>query len=229
MREEYFSTINIENVSLPGGSPLTGLEIIGRASKRKPHIIAIEINILSRGIDDALVRRYENARPVDALRPLRALAASFQLKPAPRHKLNDAERIALLQSAPAPIIPAYQKLAEEAIPEYNKLSYDAVIRRDAATLKTLVDKLQAEGVKVFLFEMPVSPDVARTRYFETMRHEISLLFNSNDILRLDCKPTDLHFPDGQHADERSSLIVSAALERALATKIAYVAGSRSTQ
>lgn len=158
LKEEYFVHTNIGNVALAGGSPLTGLEIIERATKRKPQIIAIETNILSRGVDDALVERYRfSARPIEMLRPFRTLAASlFESKPAVPHPLNAAERNALLRSSPAPMLPVYQKIAADAVVEFNRPLYDDIIRRDAATLKTLVAKLKtlvakltAEGVKVY--------------------------------------------------------------------------------
>lgn len=220
LREEYFSVINIENVALPGGSPLTGLEIIERATKRKPRVIVVETNILSRGVDDALVKRYEGTgRPIDHLRPLRALAAYFLSVPLRPAKMEESARAALLRSKPAPVAPALQKIALETVPEFNKPTYDSIIRRDAATLKVLVDRLRAHGVQVHLFEMPVSPQHGATRYYETMRSEINRLFSRDDILRLDYGPANLHWNDGSHLDERSALIVSGALERVLTTRI----------
>jgi hypothetical protein len=225
LKEEYFSHLDIENVSIPGGSPLTGLEIIVREAKRKPRIVLAETNILSRGVDNALIDRYES-HSVEILRPLRAIAASLQAKPVLPHQLNDSERDAILRSAPRPIVPAYQKIAAETVPEFNKPSYDAVIRRDAAMLKALVEKVQADGVKVYLFEMPVSPNIARTRYYETVHSEVSRLFRPVDMLHLDYKLADLHWDDGEHLDERSSLIVSGTLEHAIATKIDSIGEDR---
>jgi hypothetical protein len=224
LKEEYFSHINVENVALPGGSPLTGLEIIQRSTKRKPRIIAIETNILSRGVDGALAKRYEGStRPIEVLRPLRTLTALFQPKLALAHRLNSTERETLLRSAPAPMIAAYQKIAAEAVPEYNKPIYDTIIRRDAETLKTLVNKLQAEGVQVYLFEMPVSPEHSQTRLYDTTRSEIFRLFPPEDMLHLDYKLADLHWNDGSHLDERSALIVAGTLENVIAKKIESLA------
>lgn len=56
MKEEYFFNVDVGNVALPGGSPLTGLQIIDRATKRKPAVIVVETNVLSRGVDDPLVK-----------------------------------------------------------------------------------------------------------------------------------------------------------------------------
>jgi hypothetical protein len=220
LKEEYFRHPDIENVAIPGGSPLTGLEIIERATKRKPEIIAVETNILSRGVDAALVARYQHpAIPATALRPFRTFAASLEPKRMPPHPLEAAERNAILRSSPAPMLPVIQKIETDAVVEFDKPVYDAVIRRDAATLKTLVDKLTAEGVQVYLFELPMSPEIAHTRFFETARLQIARLFDPQKILPLPCDADDLHWGDGSHLDERSALIVADALEQALISKL----------
>lgn len=115
--------------------------------------------------------------------------------------------------------PHYQNLAAEAVSEYNKLIYDTLIQRDTALLKRLVDNLEQGGVKVYLFEMPVSPEITRTRFCHTTRSEIASLFSPDHTLLLDYKIADLYWPDGQHLDNRSALIVTGALERAVTDRI----------
>ncbi|MDI3563560.1 hypothetical protein [Bradyrhizobium sp. Arg816] len=220
LKEEYFSHINIENLAIPGGSPLTGLEIVERAIKRKPRIIVVEINILSRGVDSDLVARYRGTTlPAEMLRPVRAFAAFLQPKPPAIQKMDMLTREAILHSEPIPTASALQKIWIETVPEYNKPIYDAVIKQDATTLESLVNKLRANRVTVYLFEMPVSPEHSHTRYYRTMREEISRRFQPDDMLQLKYALSELHWSDGSHLDERSALIVSDALENAIAKKL----------
>ena len=69
--EGYFST-RLRNVSIGGGSPLTGLAIIASYPK-VPRVIVVETNILSRPLDAAFVEKFGNndAEPFAWFRPYR--------------------------------------------------------------------------------------------------------------------------------------------------------------
>ena len=56
LKEEYFATPGVRNLALAGGSPLTGLEIVAN-QPRLPGVILVEVNILNRATDAALVER----------------------------------------------------------------------------------------------------------------------------------------------------------------------------
>jgi hypothetical protein len=69
--EGYFST-RLRNVSIGGGSPLTGLAIIASYPK-VPNIIVVETNILSRPLDLPFVEKFgkNDAEPFAWFRPYR--------------------------------------------------------------------------------------------------------------------------------------------------------------
>jgi hypothetical protein len=225
LKQEYFQRTDIENVSLPGGSALTGLEIIDGANKHRPQVVAIETNVLSRATDDVLVERYrEFMIRSEALRPVRALAAALEPKPAPARLLNAVIRDEILNAAPAPAQAAGQRMLAEGVVEFNKATYDQIIRRNAATLKSLVEKARADGLTVYLFELPTSSALSKTRYSETVRSEIARLFTSSDVLNLEYKEDELRWDDGLHLDERSALIVADVVEQALAAKLSASLG-----
>jgi hypothetical protein len=146
------------------------------------------------------------------------LAAIFE-KSDPARSLNAGNRNEILNTAPARTPAAVQRMVADAVVDFNKKTYDDVIRKNAATLKSLVEKARAEGVTIYLFELPTSPAISHTRYSETVRSEIAKLFRSSDVLNLGYAENDLRWDDGLHLDERSALIVADALEQALIAKL----------
>jgi len=78
LKEEYFVTRGLRNLALAGGSPVTGLEIVAN-QPRLPQYILVEVNVLSRPTDTALVERYSRgeAEPL-FFRPVRAAVAAYE-------------------------------------------------------------------------------------------------------------------------------------------------------
>ena len=221
LKEEYFKRSDFENLALSGGSPLTGLTIIDRALKKKPVIVAVETNILSRAADDALIARYRySTQPVEPIQPIRTFAAIvFEKERQPRRLLNVEEREKILRSSPASLSKSYTQAVSDLVADFKLHPYDDGIRRHAEELKALTDDLRSKGVIVYLFQMPVSPEIERTRYVHNCRTAIARLFDPADRLDLDYGGADLHWVDGQHLDDKSALIVAGALERALVSKL----------
>jgi len=153
LKEEFFEHGNVRNVAIPGGSPLTGLAIIGAAPAVRPRVIAVETNILSRGIDDSLYQKFKNAkRSDDTLRPLRTLAAYYQGALDDALTLSETKRRSILER-PAVSSEVQQDIGT-ALGEWNNPSYDVTLLKDAKTLSALVKKLEDQGVTICFFEMP---------------------------------------------------------------------------
>ncbi len=70
LNEEYFDTPNPRVLGLAGGSPVTALEV-ALARDRLPHTILIEMNILNRGEDPALVQKFSEGGAATWPRPIR--------------------------------------------------------------------------------------------------------------------------------------------------------------
>ena len=229
LKEEYFDRNDIRNVALPGGSPLTDLAILADAAWKRPRVIAVETNILSRGVDEEMIREFHGfTGRTDALRPLRTLAALYQRKfgTAPP-TLDSAMRANILRLPPAQPL-ANEKIIAETIVEFDKPQYDDWIRKNAALLKTLADRLEAEGVRVYLFELPVVPEIEQTRFVRTTRMAVSDLFGSDRWLKLDYPAGELRYYDGAHLDERSAILIARALERAILSNMGQ-SGRQSAQ
>ncbi len=221
LKEQYFERGNVRNAAIPGGSPLTGLAVIAAAPALRPHVIAVETNILTRGIDNALFERFKNAkRQDDTLRPLRTLAAYYQSAQDEVLTFNQARRRSILERPPATY--NIEPGIATALVEWNSPYYDEVYWRDAKTLNSLVENLESQGVAIFFYEMPYSPILNQTRYTIMVRKALEQVFglNSNRWLNLEYPADEIRWTgDGVHLDERSALIFAAALENAISRKL----------
>ncbi len=217
LKEQYFEEGNVRNVALSGGSSLTGLAVIDAAQARRPRIIAVETNILTRGIDDNLFQKFKySGRADDMLRPLRTLAAFYQTRVFRDQPAFDAEKRRGVLSAPAV---AYDnaKSIKQILLEWNKPIYEDAITRDAKALKALIERLEASGITVYLYELPMAPAVDESGYVKTTRATLERVFGpvNNRWLRLVYPADELRWDDGAHLDDRSAIIISSSLEKAI--------------
>jgi hypothetical protein len=234
LREEFFHTLYIRNLALPGGSPLTGAAMIEAVGAVRPRFIAVETNTLSRGIDQAMVERVRtsNAQPARVpmnFRPLRTLAALYQRKLDDRQRFDRDDKSALLQEAALeevilrkPPAPEYNPLVLATIlAEWNNPDHDQIIRRNVAELKHIVETLETQGISVFFYELPLGPAFARSRYMTTGRSAMAEAFGYDHSrwLSLNYPSNEIRWTDGAHLDERSAIIMARSLERAIERKI----------
>jgi hypothetical protein len=220
LKEEFFERGNVRNAAIPGGSPLTGLAIIGAAPALRPRVIAVKTNILTRGIDDNLYQKFKNAkRSDDRLRPLRTLAAYYQSARDDVLTFTETKRRSILER-PAATSDMERGIAT-ALVEWNNPYYDETYLKDAKTLNSLVEKLEDQGVTIFFFEMPYTPALYQTRYTTMARKALEQVFglNNNRWLNLEYPTDEMRWTgDGAHLDERSALIFASALDRAIGKK-----------
>jgi hypothetical protein len=221
LKEQFFERGNVRNAALPGGSPLTGLAIIDASPALRPPVIAVETNVLNRGIDKDLFQKFRNARRRDdMLRPLRTLAAYYQSAQDDALTFDAARRRSILARPPA-TYDTEQGIANALI-EWNKPIYDNAMLNDATVLKSLAEKLEAEGVTIFFFEMPYPPKMDNTGYTVTARKILKQVFGdgNNRWLSLDYDASQLRWLDAAHLDDRSAIIFASALDSAIRKKMA---------
>jgi hypothetical protein len=221
LKEQFFERGNVRNAALPGGSSLTALAIIAASPALRPPVIAVETNVLSRGIDDGLFQKFRDARRRDdMLRPLRTLAAYYQSVQDDALTFDAARRQSILARPPA-TYDTERGIANAQI-EWNKPIYDNAMLNDATLLKSLAEKLEAQGVTIFFFEMPYPPKMDNTGYAVTARKILKQVFGdgNNRWLSLDYDASQLRWFDAAHLDERSAMIFSSALDNAIRKKMA---------
>jgi hypothetical protein len=220
LKEEFFEHGDVHNVALPGGSALTGLAAFEAASARRPRVIAVETNILSRGVDEDLLREIQTAKRFwKPVKPFRTIAALYQRMLYSETPLDRSWTEAVLKTPAATY--DITKYIGQTLSEWNKASYEPIILRDATTLKELVVKLEQRGVDVFLFELPMSPELDPSLYVKATRKSLERIFGPSDDrwLNLEYPAAELRWSDGAHLDERSAIIMASALERAIAIKL----------
>lgn len=217
LKEEYFSRKGVRNLALAGGSPVTGLEIVAK-QPRLPKVVLIETNPLSRPVDRALVERFAGRQHSDPfLRPVRTAIAAYETwnhaPPDPARARAAQER--LLKEPPSGF--DNRVYVARAVKEMNAEDPAAAVRENIILIKQLIAEIERRGARAFLVAIPFAPEIERTRAVTVTREIVRDAFPDRDAwLSMDAPPAELRWADGVHLDERSSLIVVRAIEKALA-------------
>jgi hypothetical protein len=216
LKESYFERRDIRNLGLGGGSPLTGLTVLAETTRKRPPIIAIETNIMLRGVDRELVREFHDVdQPVAAFAPLRSLLAFHQMRldgPAPAFDPKRCEDV--FHTPPSASLIGIDDTASVTA-AFDNPALDDQVRSDVATLKALVARLEAEGIKVYLYALPTLAALERTRYVRTARLALADAFDGARWLHLDYPAAEMRWDDSIHFNDRSAIILACALARAL--------------
>jgi hypothetical protein len=218
LKEEYFAAPRLRNLALAGGSPVTGLEIIAN-QPTLPGIILVEANVLSRPTDAALVERYSrgDTEPL-FFRPVRAAVAAYEQR---LHAPLTHQQAA----------PALRRLAGQPPREFdNRIYVDRALRQSSAEDPTdaaqfnakrigeLIRVVEQRGARVLLFELPYAEPIEGSRSPAITREIIHAAFpDAKRWLSIEVNRGELRWADGVHLDERSAVIVTQAMERALAS------------
>ena len=217
LKEEYFSTPNVRNLALAGGSPVTGLEIVANQT-HLPRVILVEMNILSRATDERLVKKYSSGGNADPLffRPVRTAAAAYENW---NHASPDHARVALaldrlLKRAPSDF--DNHVYVDRAYQDMNAEDPTVAVGINVMRIQRLLSDVERRGARVEFFELPYSDRLEEARSVRITHEIVQNAFPDPDRwLRLDYPRSELRWSDGVHLDERSALIVSQSIDRAL--------------
>ena len=218
LKEEYFTTRGLRNLALAGGSPVTGLEIVANQS-RLPQYILVEANVLGRPTDVALVERYSrgDTEPV-FFRPVRAAVAAYEQRlHAPlTHEQVARDLLRLVGQPPGDF--DNRVYADRALQQFNAEDPTDATRLNAKRIEGLIRTVEQRGARVLLFELPYAESIEGSRFAATTRETIHAAFpDSKRWLPVEVDRSELRWADGIHLDERSAVIVTQAMERALAS------------
>ena len=84
-------------------------------------------------------------------------------------------------------------------------------------MEELIRIVEQRGARVLLFELPYSDPIEGSQYARTTREIVHTAFpDSNRWLPVEVNRSELRWADGVHLDERSAVMVTQAMERALA-------------
>jgi hypothetical protein len=218
LKEEYFATPGVRNLALAGGSPVTGLEILVNRPQL-PGLILVEVNVLSRATDAALVERYShgNTEPF-FFRPVRAAVAAYeQRRHAPLTHAQVVRDLRRLVGQP-PSDFDNRIYADRALQQFNAEDPTGPARSNTKRIEELIRTFEQRGTRVLLFELPYSEPIEGSRAAVITREIIHPAFpDSSRWLPVDVDRRELRWTDGVHLDERSAVIVVQAMERALSS------------
>jgi len=220
LKEEYFMVPRVRNLALAGGSPVTGLEIVGK-QQRLPKTILIETNVLSRPVDEALVERFSSGERTGTLflRPVRTAIAAYETwnHAPPDPAQARAARENLLRRKPSDFDNKVH--LERAVSEMNAEDTAAAARANMILIRQLIGEIERRGARALLIEIPLSPQIRETRSMGLTRTIMQDAFPDHaSWLTIDAPTSELRWADGLHLDERSALIVVRAIETALARR-----------
>jgi hypothetical protein len=217
LKEEYFSTPGVRNMALAGGSPVTGFEIVANQA-HLPKIILVEMNILSRATDKALVEKYSNGGKADPLffRPVRTAVAAYENwnhKP-PNHAQVASALDRLLKQPPSDF--DNHVYVDRAFDEMNTEDPTIVAGMNVIRIQRLLSAVERRGTRVQFFELPYSDRLEQSRSVRITHEIVHNAFPDPDRwLKINYLRSELRWSDGVHLDERSALIVSQSIDRAL--------------
>jgi hypothetical protein len=219
LKEEYFVTPRLRNLALAGGSPVTGLEIVAN-QPRLPRIILVETNVLSRPTDTALVEKYskaEDERPL-FFRPIRTAIAAYEDRiHAPlSHAQISGTLGELLKQPPSDF--DNRIYVDRALQQWNAEDPTTAVRTNVMRIRQLMPAIEQKGARLLLFELPCSAQLEESRSAKITREIVHTAFPDPDRwLRLDYARGELRWADGVHLDERSAVIVTQSIDRALSS------------
>ena len=217
LKEEYFATPRLRNLALAGGSPVTGLEIVAN-QPRLPRIVLVEANVLSRPTDTALVERY--SRSVDAepvfFRPIRTAVAAYESwVHAPLSHTQVSFALSRLLAQP-PSDFDNRIYADRALQQFNAEDPTLAARMNIKRIEQLIPAVEQRGARVLLFELPYSDQLEDSRSAKITRELVhTKLPDPERWLHIDSTRRELRWADGVHLDERSAVIATQSIERAL--------------
>lgn len=222
LKEEYFATPRLRNLALAGGSPVTGLEIVVN-QPGIPRLVLVEMNVLSRQTDTALVEKYSgngSAGPV-FFRPLRTAVAAYEnWHHAPLgHAQASLALSRLLKEPPSDF--DNRIYLDRALRQSNAEDPTLAARANVARIEQLIVAIERRGARVLLYELPYSEPLEGSRSAKITREIVHAKFPDPDRwLRVDFTRSELRWADGIHLDERSAVIVAQSIDRDLSSLLA---------
>lgn len=208
LNEEYFDTPDLKVLGLAGGSAITALEVaLGR--DRLPRTILLEMNILERGEDSDLVQKFTSRGLPAWPRPIRSAIAFYERwhHPPPDRKQARLAAAALLDGPPSAF--DNRVYLERAVLASNVAPSEILMKDNLATLKRLVEKIEARGSRVYFYSLPLAGPVQNSVAAKAVAATAHSAFpDDQKWIPLDGSMRELRWADGVHLDERSGIMIA---------------------
>lgn len=215
LNEEYFDTPDLKVLGLAGGSAITALEVV-LTRDRLPKTILVEMNILDRGDDPALVQQFSRRGAPAWPRPIRSAIAFYErwLHAPPARSLARAAAVASLQAPPSNF--DNRIYLERALREWSAPASNAIKTENLATLLRLVETVEARGSRVYFYSLPLAgPLQNSSATLATAALAHAQFPDDRQWVPLDGSMPGLRWPDGVHLDQRSAIMIAQQIDRFL--------------
>jgi hypothetical protein len=213
LKEEYFDVPNLKVLGLAGGSSITALKVVmGR--ERLPKIVLIEMNVLDRSEDPALVQRFTGGSDVTFPSPIKSTVAFYErwLHAPPDRRQAGAMVAAMLQARPSDFDNSVY--VDRKMRQWAASAPTGDLTKNVATLERLVKQIEERGSLVYFYSLPYAEPLQVSVYAKAIAYTAHATF-TNDLqwLGLELPMHELRWADGVHLDERSSIVVAKELQR----------------
>jgi hypothetical protein len=167
-----------------------------------------------------LVERYSRSGNAEALffRPIRTAVAAYEnwLHAPLSHPQVSFALSQLLQQPPSNF--DSRIYADRALQQFNAEDPTAAARMNVQRIEQLIRAIEQRGARVLLFELPYSEQLEGSRSATVTREIIHAQFpDPGRWLRIDYARGELRWRDGVHLDERSAVILTQPIDRALSS------------
>lgn len=208
--EGYFQA-KLRNISISGGSPLTGLAILA-SYPSLPRVVLVEMNIMSRSLDTDLVVQFgrNDTAAFQWFRPYRAAISwvYYWLK-------FDRKDVAQLRSSQPSTYDISTSL-DQAKKEYASAGTDEPMAENTRVMKALVSTLEGRGCKVYFYELPYPGNLGTSHFAVTARTLMHDAFpDPKQWPQFEYPLPELRWVDAAHLDERSAAMVAHEIDRFL--------------
>jgi hypothetical protein len=220
VREEYFR-VPVRNIAISGGSPLTGLAIVGSYDSI-PHLAMVEANIMARPTEIELIEQFgkNDAAPHQWFRPFRSVISLVYYWIKTDSVADDVAKLPQLPPSDYDIAAS----VESAAMEYSGTNLDEAIAKNVLAIKPMVEDLERRGCRVAFFELPYPGQLGDYHYAVLTRTLMHAAFpDPKHWPELDFHRSELRFVDSAHMDERSAIIVAKEIERYITSRTAELA------
>jgi hypothetical protein len=187
---------HVANLAIAGGAPATGLALVEKAGTR-PQLVLVEINLLARGPDLPMVGSLLRFPERGLRKYLRVFRTGYD-------PVNLAWRGAavLMHKAdvePVPPPAVTRQLTDFQRQEKARAPDPAALARTLSQTASLVAALQARGIQIGFFEMPVDASLVHSPADTAVRRAAQLTFPPDRFCWLTLKlPQGAHTGDGIH-------------------------------
>jgi hypothetical protein len=94
----------------------------------------------------------------------------------------------------------------------------AAVQTNVLRMEQLIPAIERKGARVLLFELPCSAQLEGSRLAKVTREIVHTAFpHPGQWLHIEYAREELRWADGVHLDERSAVIVTQSIDKALST------------